>query len=83
LKPRGNAMAARKSSQSQVQDEVQNPELEGVRAWPQEPWRCHYLAERGGDRRVDTTEERSPRRPAKVVLHKNSILVQAAMGTNR
>jgi len=25
-------------SQSQVQDEVQNPKLEGVRAWPQEPW---------------------------------------------
>jgi hypothetical protein len=39
-------------SQPQVQDEVQNPELEGVRAWPQEPRRRHDLAERGGDRRV-------------------------------
>ena len=30
-------------SQPQVQDEVQNPELEGVRAWPQEPRRRHDL----------------------------------------
>ncbi len=51
-------------SQPQVQDEVQNPELERVRAWSQEPRRRHDLAEQGDDRRLDTTEERSARRPA-------------------
>ena len=50
-------MAAREVEPNQppVQDEVQNPELEGVRAWPQEPRRRHDLAERGCDCRVDTT----------------------------
>ena len=32
-------------SQPPVQEEVQNPELEGVRAWPQEPRRRHDLTE--------------------------------------
>ena len=44
-----------------------NPELEGVRAWPQEPRRRHDLAERGCNCRVGTTEERSSRRPAAVL----------------
>ena len=54
-------------SQPQVQDQAQNSELARVRACPQEPRRRHDLAERGGDRYVDTTEEWSLRRPAAVL----------------
>ena len=65
-------------SQPPVQEEVQNPELEGVRAWPQEPRRRHDLAERGCNCRVGTTEERSSRRPAAVLEPRGPDRVDAA-----
>ena len=67
-----------KPSQPPVQEEVQNPELEGVRAWPQEPRRRHDLAERGCNCRVGTTEERSSRRPAAVLEPRGPDRVDAA-----
>ena len=51
---------------------------EGVRAWPQEPRRRHDLAERGCDCRVDTTEERSPRRAASILEPRDPDRVDAA-----
>ena len=64
-----NVMGAGKSSRvhRQYKTKYQIRELEGVRAGPQEPQRRHDLAERGGDRRVDSTEERCPWRPATVL----------------
>ena len=54
-------------SQPPVQDKVQNWEMEGVRAWPQEPRRCHDLAEQGCNCPMGSTEERSARRTAAVL----------------
>ena len=73
-------MVAAKSSRvnRQYKKEVQNPELEGVRAWPQEPRRRHDLAERGCNCRVGTTEERSSRRPAAVLEPRGPDRVDAA-----
>ena len=65
-------------SQPPVQEEVQNPELKGVRAWPQEPRRRHDLAERGCNCRVGTNEERSSRRPAAVLEPRGPDRVDAA-----
>ena len=73
-------MAAGKSSRinRQYKTKVQNPELEGVRAWPQEPRGRHDLAERGCDCRVDTTEERSPRRAASILEPRDPDRIDAA-----
>ena len=57
---------------------TESAELEGVRAWPQEPRRRHDLAERGCNCRVGTTEERSSRRPAVVLEPRGPDRVDAA-----
>ena len=73
-------MVAAKSSRvnRQYKKKYRIPELEGVRAWPQEPRRRHDLAERGCNCCVGTTEERSSRRPAAVLEPRGPDRVDAA-----
>ena len=75
--------STRRSTESPLKDQPADDaqhitELEGVRAWPQEPRGRHDLAERGCDCRVDTTEERSPRRAASILEPRDPDRVDAA-----